>query len=68
MNHSVFNIASLNPAEFNLSEWSNIIRLIKVARSGTRGKKDYEHQTYYISSHSADAETFALKIRGHWLI
>ncbi|WP_407635903.1 hypothetical protein [Kamptonema formosum] len=37
-------------------------------RSGARGKKDYEHLTYYISSLSASAEIFASKIRGHWLI
>lgn len=65
---SVFNMESLKSEEFNLSEWSNIRRLIKVERSGTRGKKDYEHEAYYISSLSADAETFASKIRGHWLI
>ena len=65
---SVFNMESLKSEEFKLSEWSNIRRLIKVERSGTRGQKDYEHEAYYISSLSADAETFASKIRGHWLI
>ncbi|MBE9095429.1 ISAs1 family transposase [Tychonema sp. LEGE 07203] len=65
---SVFNIESLNTAEFNLSEWSNISSLIKVERSGTRGRKDYEHEAYYISSLSADAEKISSKIRGHWLI
>ena len=65
---SVFNIESLNSQEVNCSEWSEIRRLIKIERSGTRGQRDYEHEAYYISSLSADAETFASKIRGHWLI
>ena len=43
---SVFNIESLNPDEFNLSEWSNISSLIKVEISGTRSQKDYEHEAY----------------------
>lgn len=42
--------------------------LIKVERSGTRGKQDYEHCAYYLSSLSVSAEIFASKIRGHWLI
>ena len=37
---SVFNIESLKSEGFKLSEWSNIRRLIKVERSGTRGKKN----------------------------
>lgn len=65
---SVFNIESLNYDEFNSEEWGNIRSLVKVERSGTRGQKNYEHLAYYISSLSASAETFASKIRGHWLI
>ncbi|HSF74149.1 MAG TPA: ISAs1 family transposase [Microcoleus sp.] len=65
---SVFNIESLNSHEFNSEDWGQMRSLVKVERSGTRGQKDYEHLAYYISSLSADAETFASKIRGHWLI
>ncbi|HLO51219.1 MAG TPA: ISAs1 family transposase [Kamptonema sp.] len=65
---SVFNIESLDSESVNLSEWSNIQSLIKVERSGSRGQKDYEHEAYYISSLSANAETLASKIQGHWLI
>jgi len=44
-------------------KWGKITSLIKVERSGTGGKKDYEHLAYYISSLSVSAEIFASKIR-----
>lgn len=53
---------------FEKLKWSKITSLIKVERNGTRGKKDYEHLAYYISSLSVSAEIFSSKIRGHWLI
>ena len=65
---SVFDIEPLNLSEFERSNWGKITSLVKVERSGTRGKKDYQHLAYYISSLSLDAEIFASKIRGHWLI
>ena len=65
---SVFDIPPQKLKDFERLKWGNITSLIKVERSGTRGKKDYEHLTYYISSLSASAEIFASKIRGHWLI
>lgn len=49
-------------------KWGKITSLIKVERSGTCGKKDYEHLASYISSLSVSAEIFASKSRGHWLI
>ncbi|MEG4990088.1 ISAs1 family transposase [Microcoleus sp. BR0-C5] len=65
---SVFDIPPMVSQSFEKSKWSKITSLIKVERSGTRGKKDYEHLAYYISSLSVPAEIFASKIRGHWLI
>jgi hypothetical protein len=53
---------------FDQLKWGKITSLIKVERSGTGGKKDYEHLAYYISSLSVSAEIFASKIRGHWVI
>ncbi|MEG4943515.1 ISAs1 family transposase [Microcoleus sp. F4-D5] len=41
---------------------------MKVERSGTRGKNDYQHLAYYICSVSQEAEVFASKILEHWLI
>ena len=65
---SVFDIPPLVSPSLEKLKWSKITSLIKVERSGTRGKKDYEHLAYYISSLSGTAEIFAAKIRGHWLI
>jgi predicted transposase YbfD/YdcC len=65
---SVFDIPPLVSSSFEKLKWSKITSLIKVERSGTRGKKDYEHFAYYISSLSVSAEIFGSKIRGHWLI
>ena len=65
---SVFDIEQLKLAEFERSNRGKITSLVKVERSGTRGKKDYQYLAYYISSLSLDAEIFASKIRGHWLI
>ena len=65
---SVFNIPEQKLQDFENLKWGKITSLIKVERSGTRGKKKYEHFVYYISSLSLDAKIFASKIRGHWLI
>lgn len=65
---SVFDIPPLVSQSLEKLKWSKITSLIKVERSGTRGKKDYEHLAYYISSLSMSSEIFASKIRGHWLI
>jgi hypothetical protein len=65
---SVFDIPPMLSPSLEKSKWSKITSLIKVERSGTRGKKDYKHLAYYISSLSVSAEIFASKIRGHWLI
>lgn len=65
---SVFDIEPGKFPEFDSSKWGKIASLIKVERSGTRGKKDYQHLAYYISSLSIDAADFASKIRNHWLI
>lgn len=65
---SVFDIESVKTAEFDRAKWGKITSLVKVERSGSRGKKDYQHLAYYISSLSLDADIFASKIRGHWLI
>ena len=47
-------------------EWDSVESVIKVNRSGDRGKKPYEEVAYYISNCRKDAETFCQKIRGHW--
>ncbi len=65
---SVFDIEPVKIAEFERAKWGKITSLVKVERSGTRGEKDYQHFAYYISSLSVDADIFASKIRGHWLI
>ncbi|MFM9263730.1 hypothetical protein [Tychonema sp. BBK16] len=36
--------------DFDKLKWGKITSLIKVERSGTRGKKDYEHLAYYYIS------------------
>ena len=64
----VFDIPPMLSPKFDKLKWSKITSLIKVERSGTRGKEDYEHLAYYISSLSVSAEIFASKIRGHWSI
>lgn len=48
--------------------WSHIQSLIKIERWGWRGKKPDQETAYYLSSISADAQTFAARIRGHWQI
>lgn len=65
---SVFDISDQKLQDFDKLKWGKITSLIKVERSGTRGKKEYEHLAYYISSLSLSAEIFASKVRGHWLI
>jgi hypothetical protein len=45
---SVFNIEPLKSADFDGSQWGLIRSLVKVERSDTPGKKDYEHLAYYI--------------------
>ena len=42
--------------------------MIQVERWGWRGNLPYQEIVYYISSMSADAETFNQRIRGHWRI
>lgn len=65
---SVFDISDQKIQDFDKLKWGKITSLIKVERSGTRGKKEYEHLAYYISSLSLSAEMLAPKVRGHWLI
>ena len=48
--------------------YPHIKSFIKVIRSGKRGKKPYQETIYYISSLELLAETFAVKIKNHWLI
>lgn len=49
------------------SQWVGIKRIIKVKRSGTRNKKEYNEEHYYISSlKNNDAKTFFTAIRSHW--
>ena len=50
------------------SHWSGIQSFIRVERWGKRGKKDCHQVAYYISSLWENAEVFASKIKGHWLI
>ena len=64
----MFDIPDQKSQDFDKLKWGKITSLIKVERSGTRGKKDYEGLAYYISSLSVSTEIFASKIRGHWLI
>jgi predicted transposase YbfD/YdcC len=64
----VFDIPDQKILDCDQLKQGKITILIKVERSGTRGKKDYEHLAYYMSSLSVSAEILASKIRCHWLI
>ena len=47
--------------------WQNLNRIIKVTRSGTRKRKEFKEEHYYISSKTEDhASYFAQGIRSHW--
>ncbi|NEP34116.1 MAG: ISAs1 family transposase [Moorea sp. SIO3B2] len=48
------------------NQWIGLKTLIKVERTGQRGRQAYVMVAYYISSLVADAEIFAQGIRGHW--
>lgn len=48
--------------------WAGLRCIVRVERSGTRGKKPYRETTLYISSHTASAEEFARIVRGHWQV
>ncbi|MEQ8467881.1 MAG: ISAs1 family transposase [Coleofasciculus sp. E1-EBD-02] len=50
------------------SAWLNSQRFIQVTRIGTRKYKPIDQTVYYLSSRQSNAQTFAAKIRGHWLI
>jgi len=50
------------------SAWLNSQRFIQVTRIGTRKSKPVDQTVYYLSSRRDNAQTFADKIRGHWLI
>jgi len=50
------------------SDWLNSQRFIQVTRIGTRKYKPIDQTVYYLSSRQDNAQTFAAKIRGHWLI
>lgn len=49
-----------------LDKFQGIKNIIKVERSGTRGKKEYEETVYYISSKLETAMEVGKKIRNHW--
>lgn len=51
-----------------LDKFQGIKNIIKVERSGIRGKKEYEETVYYISSKSETATEVGKKIRNHWRI
>lgn len=48
--------------------WAGLRSVVRVERSGTRGKKPYHETVFYISSHTASAEAFARIVRGHWQV
>lgn len=48
--------------------WAGLRFIVRVERSGTRGKKPYHETVFYISSHTASAEEFARIVRGHWQV
>jgi predicted transposase YbfD/YdcC len=52
------------------SRWIGVNCVMKIFRSGTRGKHDYESDsaTYYISSLSPTSSLIPLGIRRHWTI
>ena len=64
----MFDIPDQKIQDFDKLKGGKITSLIKLERSATRGKKDYEHLAYYISSLSVSVEILASKIRGYWLI
>ncbi len=48
------------------NQWTGLKTLIKVERTGYRGKQPYLKVAYFISSLVAPAPVFAQGIRGHW--
>jgi predicted transposase YbfD/YdcC len=53
------------PQKIN-NKFQEIKNIIKVERSGIRGKKQYEETVYYISSKSETATEVGKKIKNHW--
>ena len=49
-------------------KWIGVGCVIKVERSGTRGKEPYQSISYYLCSLSPQSRSLADGIRGHWLI
>jgi predicted transposase YbfD/YdcC len=48
-----------------LEEWAGLGSLISRQRKGIRGKKEFDTQSYYISSENASAYMFGKWIQGH---
>lgn len=57
----------LPPDDIDL-QWVGIKRIIKVERSGTRGKKPFEETMFYVCSLEKDAPFLAQLIQRHWHI
>lgn len=56
------------PATKPFSLWTGLRSIIRVERTGRRGKEPYHEIAFFISSHVAPAEAFARIVRGHWQV
>lgn len=61
-------VSVFNGEKIEHKNFQHVQSIIKINRSGKRGKNDYEETVYYISSKREKAEIFAEKIKGHWKI
>lgn len=50
----------------DLSKWKGLRSIIMIESERTVGEQTSTELRYYWSSHTVDAETFAVMIRGHW--
>lgn len=62
---SVWNNVGEIPSKIR-KKFIGITNIVKVERSGVRGRKKYEQTAYYISSKEETAEEISKKIRNHW--
>lgn len=56
------------PAKGVFREWPDLVSLVRVERSGRRGKKSFHERHFYISSAQGSAADFGERVRGHWAV
>jgi predicted transposase YbfD/YdcC len=61
-------VSVFNGKNVNHKNYPHLQSFIQVERIGFRGEKEDNETIYYISSEKLNAEIFAERIKGHWLI